>query len=182
LLDADSATPLHHAVAKRAALPTVSAVLAAFPAAVTLPSSMRLTKDMSPANDEQLSMQQQATAFSTDETRGFTPLHWAGLIGEPGTTALLLGGSGEHGKAGAAVPCAKGRVALHTTAAYGADAASLKLLIEAYPEGLKHVDSTGSLPLHHAAAYGAPLETLATISAEHPAGKIYGGAGRPSYI
>jgi ankyrin repeat protein len=167
-LDADGATALHHAVAKRAAAATVSAVLNANPEAARLQSTLRLTVPTGESDDSEL-MQAIATSGSAHATEGFTPLHWALLMRSPVVVNLVLEADGDHGKRSAAVPCGAGRLPLHTAAANKASGETIELLIKAHPSALKTSDLNGATPLHHGAAHGAPLESLVIMSTQHPA-------------
>ena len=165
--DADGATALHHAVAKRASVDTVVALLEANPEAVKLQSTLKLTV---PAVESVAGGGlTQAIATSADATHGFTPLHWALLMRSTDVVELFLKAEGGHGKESAAVPCAAGRLPLHTAAANEASLTTIKAIIEVHPMGLKHTDKHGATPLHHAAAHCAPVESMAELSTQHPA-------------
>lgn len=165
--DADGATALHHAAAKRASAEAVAALLEANPEAVKLQSTLKLTvPDAEVAAGGGLT---HAIATSADATRGFTPLHWALLMRSTEIVELLLEAEGGHGKESAAVACAAGRLPLHTAAANEASLATIKAIIEAHPPSLKHTDKHGATPLHHAAAHCAPVESMAELSTQHPA-------------
>ena len=78
--DADGATALHHAAAKRASAEAVAALLEANPEAVKLQSTLKLTvPDAEVAAGGGLT---HAIATSAEATRGFTPLHWRSRIFE----------------------------------------------------------------------------------------------------
>ncbi len=64
----------------------------------------------------------------------------------------------------------RGYTPLHLACVYGAPLSTVRVLIEAYPEGASVTDSKGWIPLHCACGANAPEDVLELLAMVYPEG------------